>query len=508
METYIPFRGMASGMKRLVDLVDRTPRDDLFFPSSADNTIFRREFNAYHNAVPDIVEVGYMGNCSWGQRITVPLSREALGGDLLQWICLRVKPRTWLGADLEQKILSGDWAYQDAERAWMWAASLGTILIKEVQLEIGDTVVEKWGGEWMDIWSRMWIDGGRAATWDADIYGQIPPAVIRNLTNPPWTTVNATEDGYVYCWLPLAFLRRPTNAFPLIALGPQQEMRLHITLRPFREVIRRRLDPRTSPAEVPFGEVITLIDNTGVTPIPWQFKLPTKTPEFEEATVFAGLVHLDEPLRTAYMREPLEMMYDRINHMQYDIPKNAVSSITDDYGSALKTVTMQIPLDNLNGPIREICWFIRRKPVWRYNEWTNYGALLEDSLIEVANGEQTPLLVGARLMVDNAVWRTDSEKWWRLEYGMTHRGGVRLTKGMVYGFAFGAAADWVIEDEQPAGTINASRSTIRLDLEIAPQPIPDNFQECDGSEWEVHVFAVGINWMRFVNGTVGPLFKD
>jgi hypothetical protein len=81
---------------------------------------------------------------------------------------------------------------------------------------------------------------------------------------------------------------------------------------------------------------------------------------------------------------------------------------------------------------------------------------------------------------------------------------------MVYGFVLGDAANWTAGDEQPAGTVNASRCLLRLDLDITV-PSDTTFSECSHDSpfgWEVHVFAVSINWMRFVNGVVGPLFAD
>jgi hypothetical protein len=503
--------GDGFGMKRLVDLVDRGPQDDYFFPASANNTLFQRRWAPYHNAVPEVVEIGYLGHAAWGQRITVPL-RYKDSGDLLQWICLRLKPRSWLGADLEEKIRSGKWTYTDPEKAWMWAASLGTAAIQRVELEIGDAVVESWGGEWMDIWSRIFLDGGRAATWDSDIYGQVPVEELHSTGRPGWTTVQPTEDGYVYCWLPLTFLRRPQTAFPLVAIGETQEVRLHITLRPFADVVRRRAIPRISPTEVPLGEVIGVQDITGPTPVPYEMRLPTVVPSFEDATVFAGVAHLEDPLRSAYMRQPLELIYEPVTHMVFDLPDKLVAS-------ACETVKMQLRLSELNGPIREICWVIRRKAVWGYNEWTNYGALLEDKLIEtiplsVLPGlrvpRQEPLLKSARLMVGNATWRDEIEQWWRVEYGLEHRGGVRAAGGMVYGFVFGDAREWCGMDLQPAGTVNASRADLRLDLEIAvPTEAPTGCgDDANGRAWEVHVFGIGLNWMRFVGGLAGPLFKD
>jgi hypothetical protein len=517
-------------IKRLVDLVDRGPEDDIFFPTSASDTLFRRLWPTYHNVVPDVVDVGYQGSAAWGGRITVNLRHKELG-DLVSWLCIRIKPASWLGADIESKLLSGDWSYSDptqnsdmapgyaeaqerANRAWMWAASLGTVAIQKVEFEINDTTVETWGGDWMDVWSRAWMDGGRAAVWDSDIYGQIPSWTAHDNTRPPWTTFQPTSDGYVYCWLPLAFFRRPQTAFPLAALSEQQEVRVHITFRPFTDVVRRRAIARTDPCETPLGSTLLLYDNTGPTPIPRSFVLPSTVPGFEEVSVMAGVVHTEDPLRSAYMRVPFEMMYERVTHMTFDVPEGLARA---DEGPC-RTVSMQLPLRELNGPIKELFFFIRRRGVWGFNEWTNYGALLEPALVATlqepttTTGEltritrQQPMLTSARLMVGNAPWQDEAEQWWRLEPGLAHRGGVRMAAGMVYGITFGDGADWDIEDLQPAGTVNASRADMRLDLQIAvPAPAP---WEDGNALWTVHVFGVGVNWMRFVNGLAQPLFQD
>jgi len=498
----------APNIKRLVDLVDRGPEDDLFYPSASNNTIFRREWEPYHNVVPDVVEIGYQGNAAWGGRITVNLTRKD-SGDMLQWLCLRLQPRSWLGGELEAKIKSGLWDYAPAadpraDPTWMWAASLGSIAIQTVEFEIGDTLVETWPGEWMDIWSRAWMDGGRAPVWDSDIYGQLPYSTIRDPTRGPWNTVQPTEDGYVYCWLPLCFLRRPETAFPLIAMG-EQEVRVNITLRPFADVVRRRSLPRTNPCEVPLGETIVLYDKSGPTPIPWSYTLPTTVPAFEDVTVLVGVTHMEDPLRSSYMRVPVEIMYEPVSYMKFEIPPAFLSE-------SGQSVSYNFPLKDFNGPIREICFFLRRKGVWQYNEWTNYGSLLENdffpNFVSVLGliPTQKSILQSAELMVGNATWQKDSEQWWRSYYALAHRGGIRLFGGMVYGYVFGAAADWSPEELQPAGTVNASRADLKLNLTMqAPAPSGGNAYV---GGWDVHVFGIGMNWMRFVSGMAVPIFKD
>ena len=164
----------------------------------------------------------------------------------------------------------------------------------------------------------------------------------------------------------------------------------------------------------------------------------------------------------------MEIMYEPISWSRFSVP------------AFLGESTVTFPLRELNGPVREISFFLRARDVWRYNDWTHYGSPL----------------ISARLMVGNAVWRDEAEQWWSLDYGLAHRGGVRLYYGYVYGIVLGAAADWTTEDFQPAGTVNASRTDLRLDLTLK------------AGEWDLYVFGVGVNWLRFARGLAVPLFKD
>lgn len=506
----------APDVKRLVDLVQRGPPDNDLYPTHANETVFRREWDTYHNATPDIVEIGYRGPAAWGQRITIPLRQSEIG-DLLSWIAIRIRPASWLGADLDAKINSGMWDYQDVSGAWMWAASLGTIAIANVELQVGDNIVEQWPGEWMDVWSRTALDAGRAGTWDADIYGQLPVWVARDVGRPPWTTISPTEDGYIYCWLPLCFFRRPKCAFPLIAIGEGMDVRLNITFRPFSQVVRRRAVPLTHPGEVPLGQTITLVDKSGPTSIPYQYTLSAIQPTFDDVTVFAGAVQLDEPLRSAYMRQPFEMLYEPVSY-HYADTTNAVARQFFNSGTAVTkrdggaTVFQSIPLTS-NGPVRELVFMLRRKNVWRWNEWTNYGALPDEALgrgavvdpsgINVVRAPtQIPLLYQAQLWGGNATWENDIEKWWRCVYGLTQRGGVRGAGGMVYGYQFGLGGE---EEFQPPPTFNASRADLRLDIWTTPSG-PAGCEREDEYSWDIHVFMIGCNWMRFVNGLAGQLF--
>jgi hypothetical protein len=245
--------------------------------------------------------------------------------------------------------------------------------------------------------------------------------------------------------------------------------------------VRRASVNRLSPLEVPLGETIVLLDGTGDTAIPWTYTLPDTVPGFEDVTMFAGVSHMEDPLRRLYMRLPMEIMYEPVSWSIYAVePTINVKSFQQQQNPA--STTLSFPLREFNGPIREICFFLRRVTAWKTSDWATYD---------------TPL-ISARLMVGNAVWRDEAEQWWRLDYGLAHRGGVRLYNEYVYGTVLGAAADWTAEDLQPAGTVNASRADLRLDLTLESSPVP----------WQLYVFGVGVNWMRFAQGIAVPLFRE
>ena len=440
-----------SGIKRLVDLVNRGPKDAFFTPMDACETVFHRRTERYHNVVPEIREIGFKGTAAWGGRITIPLTRQD-SGDLLQWLAVRLEPGSIYGAAVDNR-LREDWTFADISGSWRYTDSLGTAAIALVEFEIGDALVETWPGEWMDVWSRTWIDAGRAGVWDTDIFG---------LTN--------VANG-VYCWLPLALLRRVGTAFPLLSVT-DQEIRVHVTFRPYADVVRMVDRDRATPCEVPTN--VTLLDPSGA---PVIFPV-SGTPTFT-TKILAGVTLTEDPLRNGYLRAPLELMYEPVSYSRFDMPLSVAGGLW----------SAQFPL-TFNGPLREIAFFLRRKDVWKRSTWTDYSRTGS----AVVNSDNA-LLVSARLWVDNAVWREDTEAWWRVEYGRCHRGGVRLAAGFVYGLVFGGSLG--AEELQPGATVNASRAKLRLELTMQGE-----------GGWDLHVFGIGLNWMRFAQGMAVPLFRD
>ena len=503
-------------MKRLVSLVERGDADQYFYPANATETVFQPNFKAYHNFAHEIVELPYTGAAAWGQRITFTLPFPWMG-DCLNWVAFRFKPQHWLPGDIIAKLLQADpqrWAYTTEMDRWMWASRLGSVAVALVEMEVNGTVIEQWSGDWIDLWSRIFLDTSRGGGWGDAMSGALPretvgvASVLPNQGNVFYDNssgeaaaiaadiqneqmIYPTEDGELYAYLPFWFARRRNAAFPIVSVQGMGGVRFHITLRKFDEVVRRVTMPRRC-NETPLGQSIYLINRDTAIDLHEPVEVRLGVPQLTGATILCNFTHIDGKLREAYIHEPHQIMTEPVTNISFTEPlKYAINTGTSD------TITVALPLEAANGPVREIIWFLRRKTAYKFNSWTNYGAYLEDE-VNPTFRPQRSLMTKAVLRVGAVVWADQPELWWRARGALQHSGGAGLFESYIYAYSFAEHP----ERFGPSGSVNASRTELRLDLTVLPPVGVDN------TEWEVQVFVVCQNWIRFQNGIAERLFTD
>jgi hypothetical protein len=87
----------------------------------------------------------------------------------------------------------------------------------------------------------------------------------------------------------------------------------------------------------------------------------------------------------------------------------------------------------------------------------------------------------------------------RIGFALKHKGGVSAYENYIYGYSFSQNPGTF----QPSGTANASRlQGVRLTLGITP---PTGDYELD---WEVKVFVIGLQWLRFQEGLTNRMYMD
>jgi len=469
----------------VLDQVSRDEQDNTLFPLDAEETLFATNpaYRRIHPFSMSIQEFPYRGSAEYGGRFTFDLGSVATG-DLILSVLVQVQLQHWLSDQIVAGLRTGDIQYVNpAQDAYVWANSLGTALIAKAELEVGDQVLETVDGDFANIFSELFTDINTQLGISIDALGVSKSPQQQQLDYP------CGPRGFVTCILPFFFQRTRLNeAFPLLSVA-DKTVRIHIAFRPFSEVITR-LKPymRTSCDDTPIGKTMTFLQTAGNNQ--FSYTVPSHTPQPLDVRLITYSAAITGILREAYMRKAHDMLYRETQTFRFTEPlKYRTGKPQTD------TVSIQLPLE-ANGPIEEIIWFIRRKDSNIQNEWTNYSAILtgkQDPIFNPTKG----LLVNARLQANGMDLVYADENYFRAHISEKHKGGIVAYNDYIYGYSF-ARHPGV---HQPSGSLNASRlNSLRLTLEVAQPP--------DQDEWEVVVYCIGLNWVRFENGIVNKIFSD
>ena len=475
---------MSSGpITTLLDLTDRDLQENDIFPLNSNDTWFTRATDRRLVPFsPVIQEIPFRGPAAFGQRFTFDIG-SLIAGDLIFGTALQIRLGHWLDAQTQLLVAAGLSQDVDTSGSWEYANSLGSVIIQEAELEIDGQTIETIGGDFIYMVNTLFSEYNAQFGIAYDHLGRISLKRLRALQQ---ARLFPTEDGILHCVLPFFFGRvKLQDALPLIAIR-EGLVRIHVTLRPFTECVRQLRGFRDSCTATPLGQTFAFT-RTGQT-FPRHVTTGVAPPDFQNIQLITYGALVQGALRQRMLREPFEMIHREAQTFTFDEPmKYAVSQRQD-------AIRIQLPLE-ANHPLEEILWFVRRKGVRDNNDWTNYSASLEK---DVGDAPLQPLLKWAAVQVNGVTLCEAEEQYFRQLIAQTHKGGAAAYNAFLYGYPFAAHPG----EHQPSGSLNASRAnSLRLTLEI--QPPAGN---TDG--WEVVVFCLALNWMRFENGLANALFED
>ena len=232
------------------------------------------------------------------------------------------------------------------------------------------------------------------------------------------------------------------------------------------------------------------------------YTAPSTPPPFQDFRILTYCALVDGSVRSAYIQRPFEQLTRFTTGFHFDEPTKYQGSKTN---SSKDTVQISLPLE-FNHPCQEIFWMFRRKGVAINNDWASFQPVLETQV--QAGRVYPPWLAYATLRINGFVVDQAEGEWWRQGIAKVHRGGWNSWASALYGYSFAVAP----EDHQPSGSGNLSRtSSIRLDLTVRVPPavaVPPGFDAEVGQGWEVFVYAIHQNWLRFENGLCQKIFSD
>jgi hypothetical protein len=494
----------------VLDRADRDAQDSFLFPLNTEQSWFSRdsELDTVYPSVTCIQEYPVRGTADWGGFFTFELD-SVNTGDLLRSVVLQIKLGHWYNNNILAALATRQiTSISGSDDTWTYIEGLGTSILEYAELVAGDVTVERVTGEFHRVFSSLFPDINTIIGVANDAMGTAPFVEVTDnngafLPTRPWVT----EGGVLHCPLPFFFLRtRLRESFPLLACR-EGSVRINVKLRPFHEVVRRSAGYRENCTDTPLGAELIGLPNDVL------INTSNGVPPFRDFRLLTFTAMLDGSLRSKFLRSPFEQMYRNVQTFYFDEPmKYAVSK----QNSSSDYVDIQLALE-LNHPVEELVWVFRRKAVVMNNEWSNFRPYVETQIRMRADGSR-PIyrdwLESATIRANGVVVNSAEGEWYRRNVAEAHRGGWVAWSQYVYGYSFSRDLD----SYQPNGWINTSRAnSITINMRVnTPVAIPlngggafvENYSQNVSQGWEVFVFAIGINWMRFQNGMCNRLFED
>jgi hypothetical protein len=387
-----------------------------------------------------------------------------------------------------------------SQQYWTYSNSLGTCIIEYADFIVKDQTIERITGEFIMTQLAISLDQNEQFGVATDAVGAVPPSYLNPSTvaathfHPSYAF--PTEDGVYFCVLPFFFLRtKLKETFPLLSCN-EGDVRIDIKLRSFDQMVRKYVGYRESMLDSPLSKTVSFLSLSDPL-LRIDARTSSQPPAFRDFRLVTGCVYTTGSIRNKLMRSPFEQMVKLMQPFHFEEPLKYIVNKTTD------AVTIQLPLE-LNHPVVELLWVFRRKAVRINNEWSNFGPAL--SYESTPSKRFVPWLKYASLRANGMEIVSASGDWFRQNCAAHHRGGLTAYQSHVYGYSFAERPD----DHQPTGSANMSRaSSVSLTLTVNPPSmtvIPGTFDESVGG-WEVFVYAMHYNWLRFENGMCNRMFS-
>jgi hypothetical protein len=182
---------------------------DVYLTGNPQITFFKIVYRRHTNFSIESIEHSVIGEPRFGRRITVTFTRNA---DLINKIYVKI-------------ILNE--VNIPVNNKFAWVRRIGHALIRQVEFELGGTILDRHYGTWLDVWYELARSGDHERGY-AHMIGDIPELTTYNgITKPEYT---------LFVPLQFWFNRHVGLSIPLIALQ-YHDARIHIEFNEKEKVI-------------------------------------------------------------------------------------------------------------------------------------------------------------------------------------------------------------------------------------------------------------------------------
>jgi hypothetical protein len=515
-------------------------KQDVFLTGNPSVTWFKHVYRRYTNFAIESQQMYIQGTPNFGQKITCLVPRN---GDLLGAVYLKVT--------LPKLLYTQNSIAAAKSTVAGYVNSPGHTLIQEISVQIGEQEIDKQTGQYMEIWSALTVDASQQAGFQ-EMVGQKPGYPLidtgnnvfdlsgKNMTLPKWkysrqggnlnvdisgitvgaggTTISPNPSGaytpggtntiyprqydepiigpqVLYIPLRFWFNKNPGLAMPLLAMQ-YHPVRINITLAPLQDMWYNKslYDSENSSSTTPQC-------NAGLT-------VEAASPLGLE--LWGDYVYLDVPERRRFVSAPLEYLIEQVQYTPpLAIPANS------------RNATLKL---DFNHPIKEFIWVFQRNVMQSRHEYFNWSSLgfyeiekkaqwaydagggasaIAARIAATEPPNRTDLFIAAKFQLDGQD-RFDARdpKYFRLVQPYQRHTTIPSDRYIyVYSFALRP------EEEQPSGTLNASRIdnlVLQVDLQ---EPASTYCTSAIFGDMSAYVYARNYNVLRVIDGYAGLLFS-
>lgn len=391
-------------------------------------TFFVEVYKRHTNFSIECVEQLFTGNCDFGNVVYCQLDRI---GDLISNIFLYFKlPKI------------------ENCKSIKWVKSIGHVLIKYIDIEIGGSLIDRQYGIWMEIWGELTINNTKRDAYN-EMIGK--------------DGLNTDINNELYVPLNFWFCRNKGLAIPLIALQNQQVV-INLGIRQLRELLLTNLDLDTN-------------------------DLNALNIKLEECYLLVNYIFLDDNERKYFAQKKHEYL---IEQTQF----NALTLQTTKYDKKTKKKIINtgcnlVDLD-FNHPVKELIWVIQSSSVLeknkdnKGNDWFNFTTNIKDNIEP---------MISSKLILDGVDRMSRrSGKYFRIVEPYQRHTNVPINN-FIYNYSFGFCP----EELQPSGTLNFSQiDSAILDIKI----------EKDIKNPVIQIFATNYNILKIMGGMGGIRYSN
>jgi hypothetical protein len=304
---------------------------DIYISGNPQITFWKVLYKRHTNFAMEAIEVTFNGQADFGRRVTAVISRNA---DLMY--------RTYIQVTLPQIYLTVPGT------RFRWLNYIGHRLIKQVEIEIGGSRIDRQYGDWMQIWTQLTQPVGTQVSFDDMVGNSADLVLLKDASGVALDATCAASEATNSClsragtplktlYIPLQFwyCRNPGLAIPLIALQ-YHEVRINVE---FEQNYNCCYADNASLSDafglLPSGTGTINLGN-GVTAVS-QLQLVA-------ASLYIDYVYLDTEERRRFAQQSHEYLIDQLQ-------------FTGDETVTASSNKIQM---NFNHPVKELVWVVQR----------------------------------------------------------------------------------------------------------------------------------------------------